>query len=215
MRDHINELSQIVWGYHLLNHPTVQADCILVLCSNDTRVAEHAAHLFLQGFAPLMVFSGGVGKLTESMFKTSEAKAFSEIAIQKGVPPSAILLEEKSTNTGENILFTQKLLAHHKITPQTFIVVQKPFMERRSFATIKKHWPNQQIIINSPSITFEDYPNHVLSKDDIIHTMVGDLQRIKEYPSLGFQIKQDIPSNVWDAFKKLVQLGYTNHLIQQ
>lgn len=44
--------------------------------------------------------------------------------------------------------------------------------------------------------------------------MVGDLQRIKEYPIKGFQIQQEIPSNVWDAYEKLVSLGYTSHLIK-
>ncbi len=43
--------------------------------------------------------------------------------------------------------------------------------------------------------------------------MVGDLQRIKEYPKLGFQIVQEIPDEVWNAYEKLVAAGYNKHLI--
>jgi hypothetical protein len=42
--------------------------------------------------------------------------------------------------------------------------------------------------------------------------MVGDLQRIRIYPSRGFQIEQEIPDDVWQAFEKLVELGYDRHL---
>lgn len=44
--------------------------------------------------------------------------------------------------------------------------------------------------------------------------MVGDLQRIKEYPAVGFQIPQDIPSDVWEAYEQLVALGYDEYLIK-
>lgn len=44
--------------------------------------------------------------------------------------------------------------------------------------------------------------------------MVGDLQRIKEYPKLGYQIEQDIPAKVWKSYQKLVAIGYTKHLMK-
>lgn len=131
-----------------------------------------------------------------------------------GVPKKKVLIENKSTNTGENILFTQKLLKEKKLDPQTFIVVQKPYMERRTYATFKKVWPEKEIIVTSPQISFEDYPNEKISKEDVINIMVGDLQRIKLYPKKGFQIPQKIPSSVWAAYEQLVELGYTKHIIK-
>lgn len=44
--------------------------------------------------------------------------------------------------------------------------------------------------------------------------MVGDLQRIKEYPAKGFQIEQEIPDEVWSAYETLVAAGYDKHLIK-
>jgi hypothetical protein len=44
--------------------------------------------------------------------------------------------------------------------------------------------------------------------------MAGDLQRIKVYAEKGFQIYQEIPAEVWDAYEQLVAAGYNEHLIQ-
>ena len=44
--------------------------------------------------------------------------------------------------------------------------------------------------------------------------MVGDLQRIQVYPEKGFQIFQEIPDEVLEAYQKLVKLGYTKHLLK-
>ena len=213
MSPEIIKLSQIIWKYHLLNQNLKKCDAILVLGSNDTRVAEYAAQLFLKKWAPKIVFSGGVGKLTEGMFGCSEAKFFSKIALERGVPKDKIYLEELSTNTGENIEFTKKLITKQGLNIKNILLVQKPFMERRSFATFKKKWPEINLCVSSPQIKFSNYANEILTMEDIINVMVGDLQRIKEYPAKGFQIHQDIPPSVLQAFEKLVSMGFNKHLI--
>ncbi|HEU4606787.1 MAG TPA: YdcF family protein, partial [Chitinophagaceae bacterium] len=135
-------------------------------------------------------------------------------ARQMGVPEKAILVENRSTNTGENILFTQQLLKERALDPQSFIVVQKPYMERRSYATFKKHWPDKKLVVTSPPISFEDYPNQEIPLERVINIMAGDLQRIQLYPQKGFQVYQEIPEDVWHAFEKLVEAGYDQHLIK-
>lgn len=210
----IMALAQIVWNYLLMDHQLKKSDCILVLGSNDTRVAERGAELYLQGWAPLLIFSGGLGRLTEGVWQEPEADKFSKIAMQMGVPKKAILIENKSTNTGENIRFTQQLLQQKNIDPKTFIVVQKPYMERRSFATFKKHWPDKDIVVTSPQIKFEQYPTENLPLDKVIQIMVGDLQRIKIYPEMNFQIAQEIPEEVWKAYGQLVAAGYDQQLVK-
>lgn len=56
--------------------------------------------------------------------------------------------------------------------------------------------------------------NHkIQSKDYLITMMVGDIQRLKEYPKRGWQIPQDIPADVWAAYEFLVAKGYTDRLI--
>jgi len=209
------ELAKRLWNYHHINQSLEKSDCILVLGSHDLRVAERGAELYLQGLAPIIVFSGGLGNLTKGIWEEPEADKFASIAMNMGVPTEAIFIENKSTNTGENILFTQQLLKEKNINSQSFIVVQKPYMERRSYATFKKLWPEKRFVVASPIISFEKYPNDEISLEKVIHVMVGDLQRIKIYPEKGFQIFQEIPDGVWQAYEQLVELGYTHHMVNK
>jgi uncharacterized SAM-binding protein YcdF (DUF218 family) len=210
----IDQLAQTIWDYHHLNHPLEKSDLILALGSNDVRVAEYAADLYLQGFAPLLMFSGNVGALTKDQFSKPEAEVFADIARAKGVPDEAILQEPESTNTGENIVFSRRILTARGIDPARIILVQKPYMERRAFATFRQRWPEKDVIVTSPPIPFSEYFNDVLPKDKVINIMVGDLQRIKFYPALGFQIAQDIPDEVWQAYETLISWGYDQHLMK-
>lgn len=219
MTDRIRELAEKLWHYHQLNHDVAAADAIMVLCSHDKAVAERGAQLFLAGLAPILIFSGGLGAITKHLWIEPEADQFAAIAIAMGVPRGSILIENKSTNTGENVLFTRRLLAEKGLNPQTFIVVQKPYMERRSYATFEKVWPGKSLIVTSPQVSFDDYlsrySNEALSADDVVSIMVGDLQRIHLYPARGFQIEQEIPADVWAAFEELVRAGYDRHLIPE
>ena len=136
-----------------------------------------------------------------------EAMIFAERAMKLGVSKEKIVIEDASSNTGENILFTKKLLEEKGIHVSKIILVHKPYMERRAFATAKKLWPEVEIMVTSPQIAFAP-------DEETINIMIGDLQRIKEYSILGYQIEQQIPDDVWDAYETLVADGYTNHLLK-
>lgn len=207
--------AQLLWDYHHMQHVPEKSDCILVLGSHDLRVANRGAELYLQGWAPLLILSGGLGNFTSGMWTEPEADKFARIAMEMGVPEKAILVESKSSNTGENILFTQQLLQQKNLDPHSFIVVQKPYMERRSYATFKRHWPDKKLLVTSPQISFHDYPNEEIPLEKVINIMAGDLQRIKVYPEKGFQIFQEIPPEVWQAYEELVAAGFDKHLINE
>lgn len=211
----VDELARIVWDYHQLNHELVHSDCILVLGSHDLRVAERGADLYLEGWAPLIVFSGGFGKVTSRLWDEPEADRFSRIARDKGVPLSAMLIENQSRNTGENVRLTRRLLEDMGVDPQSFVLVHKPYMERRTYATFKQVWPEKDAVVTSPRLSFTDYPTKEITREDVIHIMVGDLQRLRLYPDRGFQIPQEIPDDVWQAYENLVSLGYTENLLDQ
>lgn len=210
----IDSLAQIIWEYHHMHHQLKKVDCIFVLGSHDRRVADYAVDLFFQGFAPYILFSGGLGRLTAGNFNKSEAETFADIAIARGVSKDKIIVENKSTNTGQNVECSKEVLKQRGFDFISFILVQKPYMERRTYATFKKVWPEKDFVVTSPQISFEEYPNSEISKERTINSMVGDLQRIKIYPEKGFQIYQEIPSEVWSAYEQLVNLGYTEQLIK-
>ncbi len=218
MTPQIRAFVEIVWAYHQLRHELSRADAILVLCSHDTAVAERGAQLFLDGWAPLLIFSGGLGSITRELWTEPEADQFAAIAGRMGVPRERILIENRSTNTGENVLFTKQLLADRGLTPQSFILVQKPYMERRSYATFRKLWPEKPAIVTSPQVSLDEYlekySNDNLPVDEVVSIMVGDLQRVKLYAEKGFQIPQDIPPDVWAAYEALVAAGYDSRLVR-
>lgn len=217
MRQEIRGLALKLWQYHQMNQRLERADAILVLCSYDTSVAERGAQLFLEGLAPLLIFSGGLGTITGKLWSEPEAELFARVARELGVPEERILVETRSTNTGENVRFTRKLLEERGLDPESFILVQKPYMERRAYATFKRYWPEKHAVVTSPQFSFEEYlknhSNGALSEDEVVCIMVGDLQRIRLYPGKGFQIPQEIPDEVRAAYEALVAAGYDKHLI--
>jgi uncharacterized SAM-binding protein YcdF (DUF218 family) len=218
MDERLRELAERVWRYHHLDHQLQKSDVIVVLCSHDTTVAERGAELFLGGWAPLLVFSGGLGTITKHLWTDPEANRFARVAMGMGVPEDRILIENRSTNTGENVALTRDLLLSRGLDPASFILVQKPYMERRTFATFSQVWPGKSVRVTSPQISMVDYltrySHESLTADDVISIMVGDLQRIREYPARGFQIPQEIPDDVWYAYNELVKAGFDRHLLR-
>jgi uncharacterized SAM-binding protein YcdF (DUF218 family) len=207
------QLAQILWDYHCLKQYPIKADCILGLGSEDIRVAHYCAQLYNKGFAPLIVFSGNRGNFTKDIFLEPEAHIFKKQALAQGVPASKIIVEDKATNTGENILLTKKLLQQLNIPVSTILMVSKPNTQRRIYATAPKIWPKINTIVLAPPITFAEKPTKNHSQTALINEMVGDLQRIKIYPEMGYQISQDIPPHVWQAYLELIKRGYTHHLL--
>jgi uncharacterized SAM-binding protein YcdF (DUF218 family) len=217
MDERIRPLVEKLWRYHQLNHELSRAEAIVALCSHDTVVAERAAQLFLEGWAPRLIFAGGLGAITKHFWSEPEADQFARIAVRMGVPESRILKETRSTNTGENVVFTRRMLRERGLDLHTFIVVQKPYMERRAYATFRKVWPEADVVVTSPRASLDEYlarySHESFSAADVISIMVGDLQRIRLYPEKGFQIPQEIPDDVWAAYTALVDAGYNRHLI--
>ena len=213
----IDELARIVWDYHCLGHELEKADCIFVLGSHDIRIADYGIDLWKQGWAPTIAFSGGVIQKKPYLnvdWDLTEADLFAKKAKSSGIPATSIIVENKSTNTGENFQFTAHVLQEMDLNFSKFIVVQKPYMERRTLATGLKHWPDKILLVTSPPVTYEEYTSGSIPKNQIIQFMVGDLQRIRIYPERGFQVPQEIPQHVWDAFEQLVDMGFNERLIK-
>jgi uncharacterized SAM-binding protein YcdF (DUF218 family) len=208
----IDDAIRRVWDYHQMRHELTPSDAIFALGSHDLRVAERAGDLFQQGLAPRVICSGGYGHLTRHRFTEPEADLFARVLRERGVPAAAILVENRSSNTGENVIFTRQLLAAAGLTVRSVIAVQKPYMERRTYATLRQQWPEVRVQATSPRLSFEAYCA-ALPREEVIHIMVGDLQRILVYPERGFMIPQEVPAEVMAAFEILVSAGYRHHLL--
>ena len=213
-RPSIDDDAHLIWDYHHVGHALAPAECIIVLGSHDTRVAERGAEVFLGGWAPVIVFSGNLGALTSGMWERPEAEVFADVAAGRGVPRERMLIEASATNTGENVALSRALLAARGIHPRRAIAVQKPYMERRTLATFGQRWPELDVIVTSPQIGFDEYPNEGITREDVIHIMLGDLQRLMVYAEKGWSAAQVVPRPVLDAFERLVAAGYTRRLLR-
>ncbi|WP_105901110.1 YdcF family protein [Vibrio gangliei] len=194
-----------LWQYLQLNQPLQKTDALLLLGSSDLRVGERAAELYHQGIAPLIILSGGSGRMTDGLFEQTEAETFAKVVMDAGVPRDAILLENKSTNTGENFRFTQQLLNEKSIQISSVTLVQKPYMERRALATC------EQAQVTSPQLDFLDYCSALHPSSEVINLMVGEIPRLQHYPTQGFFAAQNIPQSVEEAYMALHRIGYDEH----
>jgi len=208
-----------LWDYLRMGHALEKCDCILGLGCPDLHIPERCAELYKQGYADILLFSGGFGKGTEGLWAVSEAEKFAQIAVELGVPKQKIRIENQSANTGENMRFTKALIEKESLDIGSFLIVHKPFMERRSYATFAAVMPRKKCVVTSPNISFEayfaEYGGDEVAREELINVIVGDLQRIAVYPKRGWQIGQAIPGEVWRAYEALLTLGYDAYMIAE
>ncbi|MGP2435874.1 YdcF family protein [Streptomyces sp. JW3] len=205
--------AELIWDYHQMHHAPQPVDVAIGLGSHDLGVAAHAAELYRSGLFPALVFTGGNSPTTAKVFPRGEAVHFREHAIDLGVPAEAILLEPSATNTGQNITLSREVLTAAGLHPETVLLVSKPYMERRSFATARKLWPDIEIHCASEPLEFDDYLKSIGDEKLVLDMLVGDLQRVIEYPKLGFAIAQEVPEDVHAAYASLIRDGFTSRLI--
>ena len=203
---------QILWDYMRMNHELKQSDCIIGLGTIDTNVANIASELYLNGYADKIIFSGGLGKITHKLWNETQAEKFTKIARKRGVPKENIYLEKESTNTGDNFRSSKKLIENKNLNIKSCIVVCKPYDEKRAYAAFKKIMPEYEVIIHSENISCEEY--YKQNGDEGINVLVGDIQRMKIFAEKGWQIKMDIPQDLWDAYKILEKRGYNKFILK-
>lgn len=206
------ELVKIIWDYMKMNQKLQKSDCIIGQGTEDINVAKTVAKLYFEGLADKIIFTGGLGKITYKLWKETEADKFAKVAIEMGVPKEKIYIENKSTNTGDNFRFSKELIEKERLSVKSCLVVCKPYDEKRSYAAFKKIMPEYDCTICSEEISCEEY--YYKNNKEWINVLVGDVQRMKLFYEKGWQIKMDIPDVVWEAYRKLVDLGYTKFVLK-
>jgi len=207
---------QVLWDYLGMHQEPVKADVIVGFGNFNTDIARRAAELYHQGYAPKILFTGGLGRNTEGMLPEPEAVRFAKVAMECGVPGEDIILEDRSRNTKENIEFTRALLEEQGIAHAHILGVHQPFMERRIVAAMGVYWPEQSFSVTCPQVTIPEYLRRAreqgITENASVSVIVGDFQRIELYARLGYQLPQYIPEKAWEAYHKLVAMGYDKQL---
>ncbi len=99
---------------------------------------QHAVELYRQGRAPRIVFASGY------TFALPEAEVMKELAVARGVPAEAILLETKGKNTRDQAVRLTALLAQHNW--RSLLLVSSPYHMRRAVSTFRKHGPSLTVV---------------------------------------------------------------------
>lgn len=178
------------------------------------RVAKYAVDLFKKGFANHILFSGGLNFFTKHIFPKSEAESFAEFAFSEKIPSEAKIIENNSTNTGDNILFSKHLLYSLNLKMKSIIEIRKPSMTLIIKLALDKEWNDVNFYISSPYYSLFDATHSHINLFMIINEIVGDLQRVIEYPKFGFQSETNIPDHFNNAYNSLIENGYNLHLIK-
>ncbi|PRY29183.1 YdcF family protein [Umezawaea tangerina] len=200
--------AHLIWNYHQMGHELTPCDVGIGLGSHDLGVAEHAAKLYHHGLFPLLVFTGATSPTSAARFPRGEAGHYRERALELGVPDEAILVEPDAANTGDNIRLSHLLLDKHGIMPTTVLLVSKPYMQRRAFATCGAVWPEVNVVCSSEELALGDYVRSIGDEKLVIDMLVGDLQRFVEYPALGFVTEQHVSAEVIEAYERLLRDGF-------
>ncbi|WNV92098.1 YdcF family protein [Umezawaea sp. Da 62-37] len=196
-----------------MRHTPQPCSAAIALGSYDIGVATQAVELFRKHLFPVVVFSGATSAVTVDRFPRGEAIHYREHALNLGLPESAILIEPMATNTGQNIKLSRKALETAGVVVNSLMLISMRYMERRAFATCSKQWPEIPIVCASAPLTYVEYVKTIGNEKLVIDELVGDLQRIMEYPKLGFATEQEIPAKVGDSYCRLLQDGFDNRLL--
>ncbi|WP_274561067.1 YdcF family protein [Streptomyces spiramyceticus] len=206
--------ARLIWQYHQMHHEPRPCSVAVALGSHDLGVATAAADLYRAGLFPVVVFSGGNSPTTAARFPRGEAVHYREHALGLGVPDDAILLETEAANTGQNITLSREALRAASVEASSLLLISKPYMERRSYATCRKLWPEVEVVCASEPLKFDDYIKAIGDEKLVVDMLVGDLQRVIEYPRLGFALEQEVPGDIHDAYKRLLRSGFDSRLIK-
>ncbi|WP_037574707.1 YdcF family protein [Phaeacidiphilus oryzae] len=205
--------AQILWDFHQMHHEPRPCSVAIGLGSHDLGVADVTVHLYQRGMAPLIVFTGATSRTTADRMPRGEAVHYRERALALGVPDSAVLVEPRARNTGENIRYSRALLETVGVDVMSVLLVSKPYEERRAYATARKEWPEVEFVSASAPMMFEDYVDSIKDVRLVIDMLVGALQRLLIYPAQGFMVELPIPEHVSRAYERLCHEGFTSRLV--
>jgi hypothetical protein len=205
-----------LWDYLRLGIPVRPAECLLVFGGHDLGVAGRAAELYADGIASFIVVSGGSRAVPDGSDFATEADAIADVLLRRDIPKDAIALERLASNTSENFWLSAELLRDLGMDPQTFLVVHKPYAERRTMATARRRWPATQVAVTSERIGLDDYCDGDIPAERVLSMLAGEVLRLESYAATGLiDLDEPVPEDLLDAARALQAVGYNSRAVRQ
>jgi hypothetical protein len=185
------ELLAPIWSYLSVREAPVEADVVFAFGCGNLSVPQRAANLMLDGLAPHVLVSGGIGRRAGELYGSSEAAVFSRHLEWLGVPPEAVVAEDRAANTGENVTLGMRALARRGIGVGRALLVAKPFVMRRCAATFRRWHPAVETVCCPPTGGLLDFAER--SRAAFAARLLAELDRLDSYPALGFTAPEPPP----------------------
>jgi uncharacterized SAM-binding protein YcdF (DUF218 family) len=125
--------------------PLARADAIVAISGDTGARAATAIALWKQGYAPVLVFSGG----SSDPESVASAELMKRAAVAAGVPANAILVEGASATTEANATRVAELMKSSGLT--SAILVTSPFHQRRAAILFEREF-------DRAALTFRNHP---------------------------------------------------------
>ena len=153
----------------------------------DNEILESVARDCLQGRFPKVLVTGLSGRLYDETGKPLAIIMRDEL-IARGVPSDIILVQDRSTNTLEDVTFSLDVLKKHDFSPESIAFLCKAHHSGRCLRTLRKFFPSQTL---SPVTYLAEYDGVKVSKADWYRHAVsrgrvyGEYLRIIKYSRRG------------------------------
>jgi len=187
------------------------ADVIIGFGHFDLNIPKHCCELYLDGMGRKIIFTGGVGAGSAD-FKNAEAIEFFNYSRNyfPQIPQEDILIEDQSTNTGENVRFSIQMLKNHQpdfnfeVGVSSAILVATPARQRRVYLSARQQLPHIELINLPPELSYNDNLLIFNRKgENFTEQLVGEIYRLIEYPAKGLCAPVNIPKEIKDQYIKL------------
>ena len=142
--------------------------------------ANDISFLYGRRFFERIIISGGVTRSGAA----SEASMVFQPLVRCGVPPQAILWEDKARNTGENVAFSRALV--HNLNVTELFLIGKVSSKRRYMMTVKKQWPEIKRMCCYGVNYFSCDPKHWWREGDFRRRVMNEYRKIPSYIESGF-----------------------------
>jgi hypothetical protein len=191
--------------------PVAICDAVIGFGVFDLTLPRFCGDLYISGCVRRIIFTGGVGAGSADLGQPeADAWCAELLRAHPGIPRGHIILENLSTNTGENVRFTTELLArkHPNLSLgrgiKTVIVVASPSRLRRVRLTLQHRHPQLHILGRHPGASFEEELALYAGKGiDLVAHLAGELDRIVDYAARGWILPEPLPPPIAAAHQVL------------